>query len=237
MTRPPRGTHRRRLITATVVILAFALAGLAVLVIRHAVDPPSVIPVLRSPHPYAAQLRDGVVVAESPGHPTIDIFEDPMCPACGHLEAQILRPLSTAAAAHTVTVRYHIINFLDALSNPPGYPLNAANALLCSAQYGLFADYHTSLFAAQPAEGSAGYSIDTLTNLGTTLGAPPDFSTCLRTGRHYQQVRDQLAALMNDPHARTTLPNGQSAVGTPTVLINGTPTTNPSTAILQLTSH
>lgn len=234
---PARGA--RGYVTAAIVVGVFGLAGVLVLLLsRHgAIDHPGAIPVARSAHQYTTQIHDGTVLVEASGRPVIDIFEDPLCPSCGDLEAQIRDPLSEALAARAVTVRYHVINFLDPLSDPPGYPLNAANALLCSAQNGFFPDYHTSLFAAQPTEGSSGYSIDALVELGTALAAPVDFSACVRSGRYNQQVRDQLRQFMSDPRVLTTLPNGLQATGTPSVLINGAPTPDPAKAILQLIDH
>jgi protein-disulfide isomerase len=221
-------------VTAAIVVGVLVLAGLVAILVAHARGPVQVIPALRGGPAYPARLVDGTVLAgdATADQPRIDIYEDPLCPACGHLEQQVGTALRTALAAHQVTVRYHLINFLDPLSQPPGYPLTAANAMLCAAEAGIFPDYHASLYAAQPREGTPGYTLTDLAQLGTTLGAPPDFATCVRTGRHNQQVRDQLAAFRADANLRVPLPSGTPALGTPTVVIDGIPTTQPAQAIL-----
>ena len=227
---------RNRPVTATAaaVVGVLILAGLVAILVAHARSPVQVIPVLRGGPAYPARLVDGTVLAGGAGadQPRIDIYEDPLCPACGHLEQQVGTALRAALAAHQVTVRYHLINFLDPLSQPPGYPLTAANAMLCAAEAGIFPDYHASLYAAQPREGTPGYTLTDLAQLGTTLGAPPDFAACVRTGRHNQQVRDQLAAFRADANLRVPLPSGTPTLGTPTVVIDGIPTTQPAQAIL-----
>jgi protein-disulfide isomerase len=169
--------------------------------------------------------------------PVVDIYEDPLCPACKALEDRIAPRLAPALTGGRITVRYHIINFLDPMSKPPGYPLTAANAMLCAAQDGIFRDYHASLYAAQPHEDSPGYSINALVGLGAQLGAPPDFTACVRGGRYERAVRAQLQAFLTNPTMLTALPSGLPALGTPGVLVDGRRVDDPATTLPQLITH
>jgi protein-disulfide isomerase len=220
-------------VSALVVVGLLVIAGLVGILLAHLRGPVQVIPVAHGGPAYPARLVEGAVLAGAApaDQPTIDIYEDPLCPACGHLEQQIGTQLRAALAGNQVTVRYHLINFLDPLSQPPGYPLLAANAMLCAAEAGIFPDYHASLYAAQPREGTSGYTPEDLAQLGIALGAPADFTTCVRSGRYSQQVRDQLAAFRADSRLRVPLPGGAPSLGTPTVVIDGVPATQPAQAI------
>jgi protein-disulfide isomerase len=170
---------------------------------------------------YPVSLQDGVVVAGKPGAPTtVDAYEDFLCPVCGVFESQHASTVQQALNAGRITVRYHMLNLLQARSNPPGYSLQAANAGLCAANAGVFPSYHASLYAKQPEEGAASYTVDQLVALGRALGAQDNFEPCVRAETYGAAVKSQLATAEHNQALSQQTANGPS-FGTPTVLVNG----------------
>ena len=63
--------------------------------------------------------------------------------------------------------------------------MRAANALALAAEAGRFDQLRREMFAAQPLEGSAGYSADDLIALGRRAGLHnPEYATAIRPGRY-----------------------------------------------------
>lgn len=165
----------------------------------------------------AAHLDDGYLVAGS-GSTTLDTYIDPMCPICGAFESTNGRTISEAAAAGTLTVRVHPMNFLDRSSQGSAYSTRADAALTCVAarQPNKMLDYLSALYADQPEEGSKGLTDAKLVGLAHGVGA--DIDTCVKNGTYrswVQSVNDKALAgpVAGTPHNRVE--------GTPTVLVNG----------------
>jgi protein-disulfide isomerase len=161
---------------------------------------------------------DGVVVtAGQPTAPaTVDVYEDYLCPFCERFEARSGADLTTALNAGKVKVNYHALNILDARTVPPGYSTLAANAALCAVPAGIWPAFHERLFADQPAEGSAGLTAAQLTDIGTQLGAGPDFGSCVSGNANASAITAATAAASANPALQT---DGQ--FGTPTVAVGG----------------
>lgn len=162
--------------------------------------------------------RDGVVVrAGNQAAPvTVDLYEDYLCPACKQLESGVGNQLTTAVNEGKAKINYHHIVILDERSTPPGYSTRAGNAALCAADAGIFPAYHSRLYADQPAEGSAGKSVQELIALGTELGAKGDFAGCVTRQANSQAIADATRAAVADP---AVAPGGR--FGTPTVMVDG----------------
>lgn len=165
----------------------------------------------------AAHLDDGYLVAGS-GTTTLDTYIDPMCPICGAFESANGRTISAAAAAGTLTVRVHAMNFLDRSSQGSAYSTRADAALTCVAasQPNTVLDYLSTLYANQPEEGSKGLTDSKLVSLAQGLGA--DIGTCVKNGTYrawVQSVNDKALAgpVAGTPHNRIE--------GTPTVIVDG----------------
>jgi protein-disulfide isomerase len=204
---------------AVIVVLAVVVA-IGVLASRGQ-HPAAAIPPVRVPASYPVDVRDGVVMAGAPGTAvTVDAYEDFLCPVCQEFESQHAAKIQQALTAGRITVRYHMLNLLEERSNPPGYSLRAANAGLCAAKAGVFPSYHASLYGKQPAEGTAGYTVDQLVALGGALGAGGNFESCTRSGSYDAQVKAQLSAAESNPVLVQQSASGPS-FGTPTVLVNG----------------
>lgn len=172
---------------------------------------------------YPVVLEDGVVIAgKDDAGVTVDIYEDFLCPACGTFENRDAAAIESALVGGSVRVRYHIVNILDDLSNPPGYSTDAGNAAMCAADAGQFPSYHASLFAKQPREGGRGYTDDQLVQLGRDVGITDStFESCVRSGTHDNDVRAQEQAAAADESLLRTYPDGRRAFATPTVVVDG----------------
>lgn len=229
---PPRRAASRAVSAARHSSTGGVYAGIAVIVVlavvvtigvlrAHSAASVAAIPPVRVLASYPVSLRNGVVVAGTPGAATtVEAYEDFLCPVCDAFEFQHGDNIQRALNAGRITVRYHLLDLLDARSNPPGYSLAAANAGLCAAQAGVYPSYHVSLYAKQPEEGAAGYTVDQLVALGQTLGAHGNFESCVRSGSHDAQVKAQLVAAETNPTLAQQSATG-SSFGTPTVLVNG----------------
>lgn len=178
-------------------------------------QPIPVVPVPGPPYPTA--VADGVVVAGRPAPRVLDVWEDPLCPGCGEFERRAAEPVARAVTEGRLQVRYHLVNLLEAMSNPPGYSSAAGNAIMCAAENGAFAAVHTSLYAAQPGERGAGYGTEQLVDLGNRAGAGPGYAPCVTSGRHTAQVAANLTAAVADPVLRRE--NG--SFGTPSLVLDG----------------
>ncbi|MFL6127739.1 MAG: MauE/DoxX family redox-associated membrane protein [Mycobacteriales bacterium] len=164
------------------------------------------------PSPQSVTVADGVTVGRSSAWVTLDVYEDPQCPACRQFETGSGGTVAGWVANGTAKVNYHVISFLDSASTTR-YSSRAANALYCAADAGVFQRYHELLFANQPAEGSAGLTYDQLVQLGRQAGGTgAAFETCIRN-RPYASFVAQISERASR----------DGVFGTPTVLVDGSP--------------
>ena len=206
---------------AVVAVLVAIAAG--VFIWQRSRPAPDPAPATSVAADYPVELADGVVVAgKDSAKLTVDVYEDFLCPACGTFERRDGAAIEDALTAGEVKVRYHVVNILDNLSNPPGYSTDAGNAALCAAQAGKFPAYHASLFANQPREGGRGFTDDQLVKLGRDVGITgQDFESCVRNGTHDGTVRSGTDAASADESLQRSYPDGRRSFGTPTIVIDG----------------
>lgn len=145
--------------------------------------------------------------------PTMDIYEDFQCPACGDLEKRMGAEVTRLAQAGEIKLVLHTLSFLDNnLKNDSS--ARAANAAACAADAGKVLEYHSAVFAGMPAQEGVGYTDAQLTEFATTAGitgaALPTWQTCTSSGRHDQYVTD-----VQERSARDGVDS------TPTVKLNG----------------
>lgn len=145
--------------------------------------------------------------------PTVDIYEDFQCPYCGQLEKTSGADLTKAAQAGKIKLRVHMLSFLDEnVGNDSSK--RAANAAFCSSDAGRFAQYHSALFAAQPAKEGQGYSDQTLRSAAKKAGITGDtattFNKCVAKNTYGDYVKDTQKKANDD-----------GINGTPRVLIDG----------------
>jgi protein-disulfide isomerase len=145
--------------------------------------------------------------------PTLDVYLDFQCPLCGGFEKAFGTPLTSLAKAGEIKYVVHMLSFLDTkLGNDSS--TRAANAAACAADVGKFGEYHTAVFAGQPANEGDGYTDAQLTEFATTAGitgpALTTWQQCTTSGKHRQYVTDVADT------------SGRAGVnGTPTVKLNG----------------
>lgn len=145
--------------------------------------------------------------------PTLDVYEDFQCPACGDLEKRIGEQVTSMAKAGEIKLVVHVLSFLDDnLRNDSSK--RSANAVACAADAGKFLEYHNLVFAAQPAEEGVGYTDAQLTEFASTAGitgpALTTWQKCTTSGQHAQYVTD-----VQEASGRAGINN------TPTIKLNG----------------
>lgn len=152
-------------------------------------------------------------VTPKSGAKTVDVYEDFQCPFCKQFETNNGEQLRTMAAAGTVKVIVHVKTFLD--NRLPGdNSLRAANASYCAADAGRFPQYHSVVFANQPATEGAGYTDEQLKSFGRDAGITGSaYSTFVRCVGE-QKYKDYAQA--------TETRSGKDGItSTPTILIDG----------------
>lgn len=147
------------------------------------------------------------------GAPTVDIYEDFQCPACGRFE-QILGPtIGQMAADGEIQVRYHVMNFLDdTLRNDSS--TRGAVAAFCAADDGKFVEYHDALYANQPATEGTGWTDEQLAGFASDIGVTGDaldtWTDCVEA--------DTYSGYVNSIEESSA---AAGVRGTPTVAVNG----------------
>src|SRR6476661_8959233 len=138
------------------------------------------------------------------------LYIDFICPVCKNFEAQYNEQLTSLRNAGKITVEYRALGFLDSRSST-NYSSRAANAAACVVNESpeKYAEFVDSLFAKQPAEGSAGLSDNDLKKMATDIGAKP-IDTCVdeKTYRPFVKFTTKQAAAIG-------------VTGTPTVFVDG----------------
>jgi protein-disulfide isomerase len=142
--------------------------------------------------------------------PTVEIWEDMQCPACGDLETAAGEQLATAAESGDIQLLWRPVTFLDRGTDAS---TRAVAAWGCAIDAGKTREYHDRIYADQPQAGE-GWTDAELLQYGEDVGiADADFevfSQCL-LDRTYASWA-----------ANSTLAAIEAGVqGTPTVFVDG----------------
>jgi len=157
--------------------------------------------------PSGHTLEGGVVVGTEQARRRLVVFEDPQCPYCRLFEERCGDLLRREIAAGAVRVEYRMRCFLGPES------VRADNALALAAEAGRFDQLRAELFAAQPSEGTGGYRVEDLIELGRRAGiTSPEYADGVRSGRYDQWVVQRDGAFQHD-----------DPDGTPAALLDGEP--------------
>ena len=125
--------------------------------------------------------------------PTLDVYADFQCPVCGQFEKAFGPTLTNLAKTGQIKYVVHMMTFLDTnLGNDSSK--RSSNAAACAADAGKFLEYHSAVFAGQPAKEGAGYTNAQLTEFAATAGitgpALTTWQKCTDSGQHDQYVAD-----------------------------------------------
>jgi protein-disulfide isomerase len=175
-------------------------------------------------------VETGAVPADSTPVPTDpDAYDVPVrivtyidygCPFCNQFETANASQINDLISAGYATLEVHPISILDRAFLGSEYSTRAANAMACVAasEPDAFLDANSALFAAQPAESTAGLTDDEIRDVLDGAGALTDeVSACIGDKRYAGWVSAASERASNDP-ALANPTTGR--FGTPTVLVN-----------------
>lgn len=216
-----RVERRRKLVVGGSIVAVLVLVVGIVFAVNSTRDTTGETP---AASPEQATADYGLVVGDSDAAAELVVYEDPQCPNCARLEAEVGEDLAAAVDAGDVRVEYRIVSFLDEASTND-YSSRAANALVAAYDIAgpeVFAALHDTLFAEQTAEGGAGHSDDQLVDYAVEAGAEESaIRPLIEEGAYAQWIENATDAMSR---------NG--VTGTPTVLVDGEPAANPLEGIL-----
>ena len=144
---------------------------------------------------------------------TVDVWEDPQCPACKSFEEVSGEYIDSLVREKKATVRFHVLSFLGDES------VRAANASFCAADEGQYLDFHKALYRVQSSlENSGFWSNETLIAIGKKVGITSEkFATCVTDGQKVDLVKTNSESMSK-----------YGVQGTPTVFIDGIKVSDPS---------
>jgi len=149
----------------------------------------------------------GVLVGDAKAKKTMVLFEDPQCPYCREFEEVNGASIAASVAAGELAVEYRMRCFLGPES------VRADNALALATEAGRFDDLRRALFAAQPPEGTGGFTIPDLLLLGSRVGLTgADFTAGVQDARYERWVLQRESRFQ-----------AQDPQGTPAAWIDGVP--------------
>jgi hypothetical protein len=166
---------------------------------------------MKSTNPGAAPSghtpEGGVLVGNADARQAMVLFEDPQCPYCRQFEELNGPVIAAAREAGGLAVEYRMRCFLGPES------VRADNALALAAEAGRFDELRRAVFAAQPAEGTGGFTTEDLLGLGARVGLTgSDFVAGVQGARYEEWVVSREARFQaEDPQ------------GTPAAWLNGRP--------------
>ena len=149
----------------------------------------------------------GVIVGSVSARQSMILFEDPQCPYCRQFEELNGALVTAALDTDELVVEYRMRCFLGEES------VRADNALALAGEAGHFDALRKTLFAAQPPEGTGGFTTQELIRLGAQVGLTgSDFVSGVLEARYEGWVLRQ-----------ERLYQEQDPQGTPAAWLNGSP--------------
>jgi hypothetical protein len=157
--------------------------------------------------PSAHTPEGGVLLGGEGARRHLVVFEDPQCPYCRRFEEVSGDLLEQAREAGDVSVEYRMRCFLGVES------VRADNALALAAEEGRFDELRKELFAAQPPEGTGGFTTADLLESGRRVGLTgPGYTSGVEAGRFEAWVLSTEAIFQQ-----------QDPQGTPAAWLDGEP--------------
>jgi protein-disulfide isomerase len=221
------GSNRTQVIIGSVAIVVIAIIVVGAIILNKVNTAKPVDNYGNSTQSVATADSGGVITVNNGGNPptTIDIYADMLCPICSQFEDQYGQQINQAVDQGKLTVRYHLLNFLNASSASKDYSTRAASALMCVAQdsatgKGVWLQYLEKLFSSgtQPAEnGSSDLTNAQLADVATGLGVGQATASCITSGKNVTLAQTEATA------GNAELQKAVGGVATPTVLQDGKP--------------
>lgn len=176
-----------------------------------------------------AGLSDKGTIAVSNGDAplTLDIYEDAICPACSQFETQYGEQIAEAIDNGELTVRFHMVDFLNGASFSGDYSSRAYAALAAVAKHdggepGTFMKFHAAIFAPenQPRENStADLTNAELAQLAASVGASEAAQDDIAAGSLVGDMKMNASQNMMD--LRDAAEKAGTTAGTPAVVKDG----------------
>ncbi|GAB3607605.1 thioredoxin domain-containing protein [Conyzicola nivalis] len=152
----------------------------------------------------------------------IQMYVDYFCPICGQFEKANGDQLTTWLESGAANVEIFPMAILDRASQGTKYATRAANAAACVADTSpdKYYDFHNSLFANQPEEGTVGLTDPELISLTKEVGVenPRVVENCIKDQKFKNWVADARTRAQNGPIVDSNI---EKIAGTPTVIVNG----------------
>lgn len=163
----------------------------------------------------------GVVVVGQADVPTIQIWEDFNCPACGTFEGQNGKQIAIAVEAGDLRVEYHNLDFQNPGSTSGEYSTRAIAAIQCVAakdSLGTYFDVKNAYYANQPSAGAGDLSARELADLADSAGANADAVECIGNVESNGGMDKAADTAQN---AQRSIREATGQVSTPTVVFEG----------------
>lgn len=160
---------RSKIVLIAVVAIAAVAVGAIALNNSKSAEPLKV--------PKIASAADGYGLVFNANAPvTIDLWEDPQCPACKAFEGASGEFITSLARDGRAKVVFHTLSFIGPES------VTAANAGACASDEGKYLEFHKAAYDKQPAsENSGAWTDDAMIKLGASVGITSEsFKTCVR---------------------------------------------------------
>lgn len=126
------------------------------------------------------------------GAPTLDIYEDFQCPACGTFERGLGETINGLADQGKLKLVYHFKTIIDA-NFGVDHSLRASNAAMCVAEDGKFEAFHKLVYANQPEREGTGWTDADLEKFaqeaGVTGGALDTYKQCVKDQKYDNYVK------------------------------------------------
>ena len=146
--------------------------------------------------------------------PSLQVWEDFQCPACGAVEKLNGRGIKDLGLSGRANVVLRPTTFLDGMAGTE-HSLNITSAWGCAIDQGKGLEYHAAIFDNQPERQGDGISQERLIEMGAeagiTGGQLETFTQCVQNGTYRQWALNS-----------TSIFNAENIDGTPTGVINGT---------------
>ena len=161
----------------------------------------------------------GIPYNKVSGKPTLAIWEDFQCPSCAQFEKSFGASVTKLADDGKVNLVWRPTTFLDdrfAATSPNPYSSHkAAMAWGCAIDAGKTKEFHSTVFANQPATEGDGYTDAQITEFAKTAGITGDalttFQSCVTAKTYDQWVTNSYQSFID-----------AGVPGTPTAYLNGT---------------